>query len=805
MTVAVVLFVGAAFRNVRIEEKAMKRNVLGLILLPMLAVVMACLQVSKDLEIARRGRRSAFSIVLPDAPTESEQFAAEELRDWTAKLVGTELPIVTNQSPVQAVYLNRSRPSAEEDADRFRIVSNGSGVFVTGGSRGILYGVYELLETYGGILWLEKEFTHVPTVDVFLVPQGIDRTESPAFRMRHQSCSLNWDDHLFAARLRNNRITDEAKLGYWSEPFDQRLGNCHTFQSMVPPDKYFKSHPEYFAELKGKRTSDHGQLCLTNPDVYEIVKKFLLERIRENEMSPHLCRRMTKCYGISQDDWNGYCECTNCAAIDEREGSHAGCIIWFVNKLAEEIEKDHPNAVIQTLAYMYSRFPPRNLKPRKNVIVTLCTIECDFTKPIAKNRNPENVEFLDRITRWHDITPGGLYVWDYAANWRASPSPEPNLFALADNIRLYRDRGVVQFYAEGLHEMPNSDFRALKGWLISKLMWNPDQPVQPLIEKFCRAYYGPAADSALSYIALIHRQKIDESKKAWDYAVAVENLPYDDAFFVAAARIIDVARMNVRDCPNAAIVRNVAWMAFGLDYTRAERYAFKSGWAPFVASREVVNRLNSHEFDEMRSCARRAVEMLDRDSSAMVSSHLEDERLKMHLRAFAAAEFPKASDVTVLQDWAMTYSNHPKSTVLSRVEDASALDGKALVSNGTKKALIWCDMKGYVAFDRGATYAVRIRAKIAPKPEADPKIGLLALDVVDRTNERKNILHGVVFPSQATGVYQWYDLGTLTVPSDDCTLVVDMRESTASVDAVEFKMVKESVHRYSSLDKHERS
>lgn len=751
----------------------------------------ACTLVSNDLEIARRGRRSAFAIVLPEAPTESEQFAAEELRDWTAKLTGTVLPIVTNQSPAQAVYLNRTRPSADRDADEFRIVSNRSGVYVTGGSRGVLYGVYEILETYGGVMWLARDFTHVPAADVFRVPLGIDRTERPAFRMRHQSCSLNWsvDDHLFSARLRNNRVTNEARFGYWSEPFDLKLGTCHTFQKMVPPKTYFETHPEYYAEVKGKRTADHGQLCLTNPDVYEIVKKHLLERIRENETSPHLHRRMTKCYGISQDDWNGYCECTNCAAIDAREGSHAGCVIWFVNKLAADIEKNHPDAVVQTLAYMYSRFPPKNLKPRKNVIVTLCTIECDFTKPIAQNRNPENVEFLDRITRWHDITPGGLSIWDYAANWRATPSPEPNLYAQADNIRLYRDRGVVQLYVEGF-AAKGADFAELKGWLFSKLMWNPDLPAQPLVEKFCRAYYGPAADAVLAYIALVHRQEIDESRKAWDYAVTVENLPYGDAFYAEAAKLIDAARAAVKGYPDMAIVRNVEWMAYGFDYTRAARYALTSGWAPFVASRDLAAKLDRAEFGEMQACARRAVAMLDSYPEAKVSSRLNDARLKGHIRAFAAAEFPKAGGTTVLQDWALTYRDHPKSETVSRVEDRDATDGRAIAVRPGKKNRILCDMKGNVAFDVGAAYRVRVRAKVTPQTDADPKVGLLGFDIVDRANKRKNVFHGVVLPKQATDTYVWYELGTWTVPGDDCTFIVDTRTTACSIDAVEFKKVE---------------
>ena len=45
---------------------------------------------------------------------------------------------------------------------------------------------------------------------------------------------------------------------------------------------------------------------------------------------------------------NNYCECESCAAIDTHEESHAGCVIWFINKLAEEVEKIHPDVMLSS-------------------------------------------------------------------------------------------------------------------------------------------------------------------------------------------------------------------------------------------------------------------------------------------------------------------------------------------------------------------------------------------------------------------------------------------------------------------------
>ena len=58
----------------------------------------------------------------------------------------------------------------------------------------------------------------------------------------------------------------------------------HTFQTLVPPEKYFKDHPEYFSFLNVQRIPD-GQICLSNPDVLKIVISELKNRMQDNARS----------------------------------------------------------------------------------------------------------------------------------------------------------------------------------------------------------------------------------------------------------------------------------------------------------------------------------------------------------------------------------------------------------------------------------------------------------------------------------------------------------------------------------------
>ena len=54
-------------------------------------------------------------------------------------------------------------------------------------------------------------------------------------------------------------------------------GFCHTFYPLVPPEKYFDAHPEWYSLVNGKRTHDGAQLCLSNPQ----LRDFMVERVKE--------------------------------------------------------------------------------------------------------------------------------------------------------------------------------------------------------------------------------------------------------------------------------------------------------------------------------------------------------------------------------------------------------------------------------------------------------------------------------------------------------------------------------------------
>ena len=122
---------------------------------------------ANGLELARRGQATNCTIVVRAEASACERYAAEELRDFLKRLTGVELPIADDTSPLpaHAVLLGDTRHTATilsaAGAETFDVVTLGDEGFrlkvtderllVLGGSgRGPLYGVYELLERFGG-------------------------------------------------------------------------------------------------------------------------------------------------------------------------------------------------------------------------------------------------------------------------------------------------------------------------------------------------------------------------------------------------------------------------------------------------------------------------------------------------------------------------------------------------------------------------------------------------------------------------------------------------------------------------------
>lgn len=441
--------------------------------------------------IADKGA-SLYRIVLPSFSSEYEKKAAEVLQDYILQISGTALPIITadkSGSPYEILLGQNDRLGErgisidfnELEADGFVIRTDSLRLIIAGGNyKGTLYGVYSFLEKFLGCRMYSSKVKIIPKSDVISL-DSINLKEIPVIRFR--------DVHY--------RVTYHQEFSEWHKlDHDARGGRpawgswVHTFNTLVPPEIYFKDHPEYFSLRDGKRLPT--QLCLTNPDVLKITIQNLRKQVASNPDA--------KYWSVSQNDNKQYCMCDNCREIDIKEGSPSGSIIAFVNQVADRF----PDLMISTLAYEYGRKAPLTLRPRKNVNIMLCSIEARRDLPIAEAPDSASKSLVKDVQDWGKIA-GDIIVWDYVIQFTNLLSPFPNLQVLQPNIRFFAGNGVTAMFEQGNGDN-GGEFAELRSYLISKLLWDPNANADTLMNDFLRGYYGAAAGPI--------RQYIDEMRQA---------------------------------------------------------------------------------------------------------------------------------------------------------------------------------------------------------------------------------------------------------------------------------------------------
>lgn len=444
------------------------------------------------------------TIYLPAGAAAPERFAAEELRAHLRRICGKEPPVREGPADSTAPAILLGRGLAEPRLPGFdwgRLQEDGVVVKTVGNAlvlagptpRGTLYAVYQFLDQVLGCRWLTPTCTIIPERTTLEISE-LDIVYVPQFRYREPFFSVVWGDGDWLARNRAN-----SSMGALEERHGGKFGYAgfaHTFYPLVPPEKYFDAHPEYYSELNGKRTHIDGQLCLTNEELLDVLCDNVRLKLQQEPGA--------RIVSITQNDWNGWCTCAKCRAIDEAEGSPSGTMIRFVNQVAERLGPEFPHVYFDTFAYTYTVRPPKTIRPRENVIVRLCHITpCCDAHPMA--RCEQNRWFYEVLQGWSAIAPE-LFIWDYYNNFHQYFLPHPNIDAFAADLPLFADAGVTGVFIQGDAFPPkgSGDMAELRAWVLSRLLWNPRQDAWALTDEFLTLYYGPAAPHLREYLDLLH-------------------------------------------------------------------------------------------------------------------------------------------------------------------------------------------------------------------------------------------------------------------------------------------------------------
>ncbi len=516
-----------------------------------LALVALSFHAFADLTLTEKGS-TRYRIVVATNAIPSERYAAEELQRYLEKMSGVKLPIVTDAGPSPAAdilvgnqaqlrQLTKPINLAKLGTDGFVLRTEGERLIIAGGQpRGTLYGVYALLEEKLGVRWFTPELEVVPKMDAVKLPP-LDETQVPPLEYREVYWTEMFRNADFAARHRLNgqayALQDKhggRAVKYF--PF------VHSFDALIPPD-LFTNHPDFFPLLTRKnqdgqetreRRGGYVQRCLTNPDLLKLAKQRVREWIAQHPEATII--------SVSQNDTINNCQCDQCKAIDDAEGTPMGSLLTFVNAIATDLEKDFPNIRLDTLAYQYTRTPPKTLRPHQNVIIRLCSIECCFAHPLETCPAKENARFRDDIIAWQPVAPR-LYVWDYTPNFAHYLMPFPNFDALQPNIQFFVQHGVKGLFEQGNYSGGgNGEMGPLRAYLLAKLIWNPNADVKKHTGEFVSAYFGKAAPKMLAYLEVEHRPVREKPLHAHIFD-SPKSAYYTDELITQGEQLLDEAEL----------------------------------------------------------------------------------------------------------------------------------------------------------------------------------------------------------------------------------------------------------------------
>ncbi len=403
---------------------------------------------------------------------------------------------------------------------------------------GTLYAVYHFLNLLG-IDWL------TPDVEIAQVNLAQDikidlvYNFSAQIRQAHGYTMLPVGEKQNKFRIRQRLITTVGETnnkpffggikGY-EYAFDWGLFG-HTFEWFIPYDEYFATHPEYFSFAPGHYgEKGKNQICLTNPNVIEIVKRKTLDYLEKNPS----CKVVSISQNDAYEDFvDNLCMCENCKKIYEQEGNrYSGVLINFVNQIADAVAERYPDVLIHTFGYKQTTAPPLYVKPRKNVMVQVCLSHKPHWTLLSDEA--DSIRCKKQFDDWHDACQN-VHVWTYLLNHSFYFLPIANLESLYVDTTYMLKKGVYGIFQQDNGDDFPYEFSDLRMYLIAKLFQHPEMSYEEYlgyVNKFLQGFYcKSSAKYILDYLLLLEDLYASDTSNSKSSQKSYEMLSGNEAVF----------------------------------------------------------------------------------------------------------------------------------------------------------------------------------------------------------------------------------------------------------------------------------
>ena len=383
----------------------------------------------------------------------------------------------------------------------FRQYSRTLGIWESDG-HGSLNAVYAFLRDQGIRWYLPGELGEIAPKKTSVELPRVDKTVRPDFAMRYayQYVKTFWsgskDEILWQLRMRFNRASDVIGSDYG-------VGIAHGLCNVIDREGMEQAHPEYYAKnADGSLViMRHGRRdpcpCLSSPGLLASNVKYI--------------RALFDFYGepmvsvMMPDGYSATCQCELCKnkGMPERgmEGSVSDYVWDYVNRVAQELYKTHPDKKISCMAYGGYRLPPTKIDQLSpNIVVGLGQTRSSWLNDYVDPKKKEST--LNLRQKWLKKLPKGhtpFFTYEYYLH----PAFFPH--TIAADLHALKGISLGEYIETNSGGMSKSvgqylGIPLLNLYVTAQFLWDADQDVDKLLDEYYTLFYGPAAAEMKAFV-----------------------------------------------------------------------------------------------------------------------------------------------------------------------------------------------------------------------------------------------------------------------------------------------------------------
>ncbi len=458
------------------------------------------------------------------------------------------IPVPTNNGLTLFLATADSYPALSRDfgedlewigeTDGFAVRQRGGTIYIFGTEpRGTLNGVYDFIEDNLGVIWFRANDTAYDFMET-VKPVATDYREKSPFSVRGMHTSSpgengtehdDWNTNVMLSR--NKLLTRTGETCNWDSWDKWRTIGIKPYFLGHNVSWWITDSPTYNPnETEYWNTDEDGNFLTveqgaTDPFLYNVnfysdkTVQVTVDSIRDFlQWYPYLEEVMV---GVN-DNWNTRVlpwselpfEYEPGKFVYPEDDNYDSTVYYtYINKIAREIAKTHPEVEIVAFAYVFAE-PAPACEMEPNVQINFAPLKENLKEPYYTTKTDPNNKIYKNMLDWKEKTTNivfyNYYTTSLAMNW----FERPIAYRIQQDLQFYAENGFTGCTPEGTTDYgPDGSYNwamnQMTYWILGKLMWNPYEDVDALKTYFCNKVFGTEAGPyMLEYYDYIQR--------AWD-------------------------------------------------------------------------------------------------------------------------------------------------------------------------------------------------------------------------------------------------------------------------------------------------